>query len=250
MLQDLGAARLAVRQARSLRAVTRCQGAFTLGVLRSDAELPRLTALLDDRAHEVRRVAARALGHVGDPAATTALLTLAGRDAGLARDAAYALSRIGLPAAPLLRDHMIEDLRSEDDRLAVLVAGVLGTIGDLDAAPVLTRVLAEGQPRSAAAAAEALGQLELPTHVPELVVALEHADPDVRRAAAEALGRLGVEAAVPALVAAVEAGDPACSRAAAQALRAVGPAGLAALRASTAPHAREAIALVDLGAVR
>ncbi len=252
LLTAVGAEKDAFRDARAFRAIRRCRGAYALGVLRVGEG--RLRELLADPSFDVRRVAARALGQAGHAASAPALLELAASEPELARDAAYALGRLGEVAAPVLREVLAkmlvwsgEDV-AEVDRVGALVATLLGDACDLEAAGVLADAAVAGPETTAAAAADSLGRLELPTTTTALLAALDRPESSVRRVAAEALGRLGARTAVEPLVAAVRAADPAYSREAATALVQLGAAGLAALRVEPSPYAREAVALADLGA--
>ena len=63
---EVEAARRALLGRSSLR---RARGAHLLGLVRDEESVPTLISLLSDPADDVRFVAARSLGHIGDPSA-------------------------------------------------------------------------------------------------------------------------------------------------------------------------------------
>ena len=87
----------------SWSAVRRCRGAYRLGALHRTDAVPQLVPLLQDRTFLVRRVALRALGSIGDPAAVVPILRTSGGDDRLTRDVVSALERIGQAGAPAMR---------------------------------------------------------------------------------------------------------------------------------------------------
>lgn len=248
LLRRMGAERSALRRIRSRSVSKRCSGAFGLGALESRTSLPVLLDLLNDRSFDVRRVAARALGGIGDPDATEPLLRLVRGEPEMARDVGFALARIGEVGSATLREALSQSTASDDvtDRSGPLVADVLGQIGDLESVGVLSEAVRHAVSPTAVMAAESLALLEMPTAVPALLGGLSRTEPEVRRAAAAALGRLGESEALTALVSAVADEDPAFSRVAASALADLGPDGLAALEQMDSAYAVEAVALARL----
>lgn len=256
LLRCRGAATRALRETRSRRSVTRCRGAYTLGALGAREHAGRLIELLADPASSVRRVAARALGAVGDETAVEPLLTLFDRDSHLQRDLGFALVNIGLGASPQLRRVVLDDVdeAQQPDRghdlptsgAAVLAASVLGMLGDPGAVPALVEGVHGGRPALVLACVRALGEIESPAGLPALEAALGADQHSTRIAAATSIVAMGSASAIPALVAAVETDDPTLSRAAATALLRLGAAGRDALTSSGSRYAAEAVALADL----
>ncbi|WP_332248742.1 HEAT repeat domain-containing protein, partial [Cellulomonas bogoriensis] len=92
LLQRRGTLKRAARDCGSRSAVRRARGADLLGAARRREDGASLVPLLRDRDHDVRQVAARALGRIGDASAADAVLA-AVHDAGgvLTRTATGAL---------------------------------------------------------------------------------------------------------------------------------------------------------------
>ncbi len=166
--------------------------------------IPTLAAALKDPSPKVRHFAAEALGEIGDPAATDALLdTLANnRSQDLREEVIDALGQIGDPrAAPAL----LGILSSEEDiALRGSAAWNLGQIGGPEAEPALVAALRFNSPDVRRCAAKGLGDIGDVAAVPDLILLLGDSDPQVRTAAATALGDLGDRRAVPALMAVIE----------------------------------------------
>ncbi|RZS89865.1 HEAT repeat protein [Motilibacter rhizosphaerae] len=202
LLARRGVLDAAVRDAQHARSpVVRARSAQLLGAAGEDApEGSRsvLVALLGDRDRDVRAVAARSLGHLGDASVAPALLDAVGRAERRlpARTASHALLRLGPSVAPVL-------------------------------------AAATTAPSAAvrATAAEVLGRLGAVRCTAEIAAALADPELDVRVRAARALGRLGSREALEPLVRAADATSPAALRAAAA--RALGevaaPDGIAVL---------------------
>jgi hypothetical protein len=245
LLLSRGAAGRAHDNAAARSLVRRSRGAYQLGALGDRDALRTLMSLLTDGHFLVRRTAVRALGQIGDPIAVTPLLDAVSADPALVRDVVAALQRIGPSASPHLRrdlDHLVAV--QHRGRRGALVATALGLNGDIASATTLIRALVDGeQPALRAAAAEALGEIGVPTAVPALVTALGDEDRDVRTSAAAALGQVSDTSAVPALAAALGSGQHEVDRALAGALLALGPSGMAALAAHSSPYAREALSI-------
>lgn len=250
LLKGRGAGRRAHENVRAGSMVRRSRAAYQLGALGDRDALGPLLGLLSDQHFLVRRTTVRALGQLKDPVAVTPLLDAVTGDPALVRDVIAALQRIGPAAAPHLRRDLEDVLdRRLAGRRGALVATVLGLHGDIAAVPVLTRALASAHEASLqGAAAEALGEIGVPTAVPALVDALQHARPEVRVRAATALGKVSDSVAVPGLVAALDAGPHEVDRAVADALVRIGPGGLGALTDHPSPYAAEALALHQLRA--
>ncbi len=261
---------IALRARRALRdrsPVRRARAAQLLGDLELREAVGDLGDLLGDRHAEVRIVAVRALGRIGDPGAAWRLLASLDRPdptpALLVTDAIVQLGtevEITLSAA---LDH-------PQARVRAVCLDALGLLGATGTAARVGRVLAADRELDVrVAAAATLGKLGARSGLPPLLEALRPNRPvPLRAAAARALGELGAPSAVPELEALLA--DPAhrVAHEAAHALRRLGAAGRDALArhadlpgddpltasvdaAPAAGHAREALALlaVTTGAV-
>jgi HEAT repeat protein len=133
------------------------------------------------------------------------------------------------------------------DRRGFLAAEALGLVGAVAAVPTLERALEGSSVELKIACMHALGQLGAPSSVVALSGPLGHSNPDVRRVAADALGLVGGVWAVPALLAVLHDDSIEVARAAANALVRCGPDGRAVLAQSSAPVAREVLALSRIG---
>ncbi|GAB1689188.1 HEAT repeat domain-containing protein [Krasilnikovia sp. M28-CT-15] len=218
----------ALTQLTSSDPVRRARAAETLGHLRRLHALPQICALLDDRQPDVRVVAVRALGGIGEPAAAGPLLAALTRPVP-AHLVAHALARIGAGTVPTL-----EAALSQPEPLVRATAldalGLIGATGSVSAINDLLHDEADAEVRLAAV--RALGRLGGRSAVAPLLAATRPGNPDtLRAAAARALGDIGAAAAGKEL--ALLLADPAypVAHEAAQALRRIGPAGLAHLTA-------------------
>jgi HEAT repeat protein len=258
-----GVARRALADLHARSRVSRARAAQVLGDLELREAVPELCRLLADRHDEVRVVAVRALGRIGDPAAAwriiagldgtdpvpsllaTHTLVQLGADAEVtlsaaldhpqARVRAVCLDALGLLGATGSL-HRIARLLREDDCLDVRVAAAtnLGKLGTRGAVEPLTVALSPAQPVVLrAAAARALGELGAPSAVPTLVELLEDDEFQVAHEAAHALRRLG-RPGTEALVAAIAAEQP--------------RSGAHTRPSASAGHAQEALALSRIGA--
>jgi HEAT repeat protein len=179
------------RQLRGRGAVGRARSAELLGLLGEHAPQQELERMLaDDRDPDVRIVAARALGEIGQPSSTAALLAaVSGARAVPLRIVARSLARLGPGAAPVL----IEAMTSSDGPARAVAAEILGLGGAVTAVGVLS------------------------SH------ALHDPDEDVRIRCARALGRIGVPSALAVLGRCVAVDEPPALRAVAA--RAIGDVG-------------------------
>jgi HEAT repeat protein len=206
----------------------RAKAARLLGVAGVPFAVPRLMQLLGDADAEVRVVAARGLGHIGDPVAADALMTcLVGRRGLPARVAGDAVLRIGVPAHPAV----VRALAAAEPVRRGIAADIAGLIGAVSAAPDLARmVAADPEPLLRPRAARALGRLGLPSSGLVLRQALAAADEALVIAAAEGLGGLGDRASIDALLGVAGRTSYLVSRAACRSLAEHGEPGRAALR--------------------
>ena len=217
------------RQARGLGAVRRAHAAELLGLLCRPEGRDDLVRLLDDRDPEVRLVAARALGELGDPTAAGPLLDSLVRTRSVPlRVVARSLARLGPTAGTML----VEGLESENALTRAVCAEICGLVGVTAAQSVLLEVMDRDEDDDVRIrAARALGRIGLSSALPALVRATDSAQPLALRAvAARALGDLGGPGPVEFLE--VLLGDPdyRVSTNAGQSMARVGAAGLARLR--------------------
>jgi HEAT repeat protein len=257
-----GTARAALRDLRSRSRVRRARAAQVLGDLEQRQAVPELCRLLADRHGEVRVVAVRALGRIGDPAAAWRLIAgLDQADAVPSLLVTHTLVQLGPEAEVTLS----AALDHPEARVRVVCLDALGLLGAAGSVNRVARVLREDTVLDVrVAAATNLGRLGTRSALEPLTAALTPARPaPLRAAAARALGDLGSPAAVPALVALLP-DEYRVAHEAAHALRRLGRTGLAALQSvvdaqfaemaaagrgaharpsTAASHAREALAL-------
>ncbi|MDT5037404.1 MAG: hypothetical protein QOE03_2589 [Micromonosporaceae bacterium] len=224
----------ALPELRARGAIRRARAAEVLGNLgRADA-VPGLVYLLHDTDRDVRTVAARALGRIGDPAATRALLeSLAGRHPVPPQTVADAVMRMGADAQPALAaalDHSADLVRAT-------AVEVLGLIGAITVAPRVITALSDDQsPEVRQRAAAALGRLGTRSALAPLLEAVEPGRPPALRAtAARALGDLGAVATAPALGALLSDPEHTVAHAAAYSLLRLGNAGRQVLEHAAGP---------------
>ncbi len=224
-----GAARAALRDLHARGSVRRARAAQLLGDLELTQAVPDLCRLLTDRDHEVRVVAVRALGKIGEPSAAWRII------AGLDRPdpvpsllATHTLVQLGREAEVVLS----AALDHPQARVRAVCLDALGLLGATGAVHRMAKVLREDEvPDVRAAAATNLGRLGTRTAVKPLTEALDPSRPPaLRAAAARALGELGAPAAVPWLTALLGDGEFQVAHEAAHSLRRLGSVGLDALR--------------------
>ena len=217
-----------MRDARSWRRSRRAMAAHLLGAAAVPAAVPDLVRLTQDRSEDVRRVAARALGRMGDPRGVRALISALEEPRALSQGTVgLAMVRMGPAAAPGLR----EALGSDDPSVRAMAADVLGHLGDTDAVPRLMDRLHDDEVNVRLAAAAALRRIGSPQARPALAhTALSDQEPAVRALAVSALAVLGPAFALGTLSEALGDVDHRVARAAAGALAQAGEDGVAELR--------------------
>ena len=264
-----GTARRALYELRSRSRVRRARAAQVLGDLELKQAVPELCRLLTDRHAEVRVVAVRALGRIGDPAAAWRLIaSLDQPDPVPSLLATHTLVQLGPEAEVTLS----AALDHPEARVRVVCLEALGLLGATGSVQRVARVLREDSVLDVrVAAATNLGRLGARSALEPLTLALTPARPtELRAAAARALGDLGSPAAVEALVVLLRDPEYRVAHEAAHALRRLGPPGLRALeelleseredaRASgagahaapsaAAAHAQEALAMASINEV-
>ena len=263
-----GTARRALDDLRSRNRVRRARAAQILGDLELRQAVPELCRLLTDRHGEVRVVAVRALGRIGDPAAAWRLIaSLDQADPTPSLLVTHTLVQLG----PETEVTLSAALDHPQARIRVVCLEALGLLGATGAVDRVARVLREdGVLDVRVAAAASLGRLGTRSALEPLTGALTPARPTaLRAAAARALGDLGTPAAVAALVPLLADDAYRVAHEAAHALRRLGPRGCEALRtvladeqararengagaharpSPAAAHAREALAMAAVTA--
>jgi HEAT repeat protein len=238
---------------RSRLALRRARGAYLLGLARQRGDVGLLLPLLADRSAEVRLVAARSLGAVGDPIAATPLFEALGPVHGLpgipGAAAAEALLRFGTGAVPAVLAAL-----SADDATQREVATLVAAEGALSAAAPRLRSLLAGDPEPEVriSAARALGAVGGPDDVAALAAFTESARPtELRRAVVQALGELGHPDAEPVLSWLLSDPDVRLAQQSGDALVQLGPAGVRALlQAGDGPAARVAAGSLAIARLR
>ena len=223
-LQGRGAVDRARLRSRRAGAVGRSRAAEHLGASGVAAAAPDIIRLLNDRRLEVRVVAARALGKLGNPDAVPNLLdSLDGRRSVPNSLISMAIIHIG----PTAIDELINGLGRRSPRARAVCAELLGIHGAFQAARWLLLLVEHDASTSVrVSSATALGRLGAPQGVQPLLRALAPTEPrSLRAAAARSLGQIGGPEAVASLHLAImdEADEVADS--AAEALSGLGPKG-------------------------
>lgn len=236
-----GTAKAALRDLRSRSRVRRAHAAGVLGDLEFREAVPELCRLLNDPKPEVRVVAVRALGRIGDPAAAWRLIASLDQPE---------------PVSSLLATHTLVQLGSQTEvtlsaaldhpqaRVRAVCLDALGLLGAAGSVQRVAGVLRNDTTLDVrVAAATNLGRLGARSGLEPLSAALSPAEPaPLRAAAARALGELGAPSAVPALAALLGDHEFRAAHEAAHALRKLGDTGLDALRAVVAQETSEASA--------
>lgn len=170
--------------------------------------------------YDDRRLAAEALGKIGDARAAEPLMgALKDNEKGVRQAAAEALGKIGDARAV---EPLVAALKDSDWDIRWSAIMALGRLGEARAVEPLAAALKPNNRTDVRlAGAEALGRLGDARAIEPLVAALKDADKDVRQAAAEALVKFG-QPAVESLVAAMKDKDRHASEAATEALVRIG----------------------------
>lgn len=230
---EVEAARQALLARSSLR---RARGAHLLGLVRDEESVPTLMKLLSDPADDVRFVAARSLGYIGDPKAAAAVLAAVPGDGDRvgvpAWVAAEALLAMGSDIEPaLLAGLLYRDARVRDVAVTVTAHSSLpAPVGMLR-----DRLDVEPQDDIRVAMIAALGRLGEHEDVERMIeFTAVHEATALRRAAVRALGELGDPAAIPTLRELMADGDRALAGLAAEALTQIGGQAFEVLHAARA----------------
>jgi HEAT repeat protein len=227
-LQRSGAIDSAMEKIRSRNRVERAIAAEQLGAASIASAWEEIAALLDDPVRDVRVVAARSLGKLGDARATSSLLaSMTGAQPVPPGIVAMSLMHLGAAAV----DGLLLGLEDDSPIVRSISAQLLGMHGALAATDVLMTVVSGDADRQVrASAAESLGRIGSPAAIDPLIVATTlEADAQVRAAAAKALGMIGGRAAVGALIVLLDDPSESVGSSAAQALTVLGGDGDEAL---------------------
>lgn len=240
VLEAHGEVDRARRMTHSRSSVQRSRGAYRLGLIGDRDSVDLLINLLSDKAAEVRLVATRALGAIGDPVAAApiieALRQKHGRIGVPAWIAEEALLRMGMPVAPVVLQAMTDDEHGIRN-VGATVAG-LGTF--VSTAPTLRRLLGSdlsSQVRRSAAVS--LGNVGDASDVGILAAHTGAQHPQtLRRVCAESLGTLGHPDALPVLTTLLGDYDQRVAQLAADAMVLIGLEGISALKTTTDGQSR------------
>ncbi len=180
------------------------------------ARLKELEAISGSEGH---RVVVEALSNIGAPAVKSLIVALRDRKAGLRKDSARLLGRIGDCRAV---EGLIAALQDEVIWVRDTAAEALGQLGDPRAIEPLAAALKE-KGQVGEAAARALGRIGSPPAVDALLAGLDDGQADrTQLAIIEALRESGGRRAVKPLIAALKDGERAVRKAAAEVLEALG----------------------------
>ncbi|TQK44075.1 HEAT repeat protein [Streptomyces sp. SLBN-118] len=212
-------------------AARRGRAAEVLGQLRHRPAAPPLCRLLNDHDPEVRLVAARALGLIGEPSVVPQLLEcLYGPRTVPPAVVTRALTSFGPEA---LRS-IAAGLHHPEPLVRAVAIETLGAIGGVSRTAEIARALSEDSHAEVRIkAARALGRLGMPDGLEPLLTAVDPGQPvALRTVAAGALGSLGAVAATARLRELLGDPDDHVAATAARSLLRLGEAGSADLRAA------------------
>lgn len=157
-----------------------------LGLIRAEAAVPGLVAVVLTAQESLRDTAAAALARIGAPAVEAMVAALGSTDDDRRWLLASGLVQVGAPAVPPL----VRELNDRRSPVRTVAAGALGRIGGERAVEALLDLLEGGSQESWELAARALASGG-PGVVRPLVAALETGDERRRAAAVAALVRVG-----------------------------------------------------------
>lgn len=228
--------------------VRRARGYYRLGVLALPERRDDVLAGLHDRDFTARRTAMLALASFPEHAVIEQMLLAATEEPRLRHDFLAAIDQVGTPAAAVMVEHLRAPTTDLPDRERRLAAEAVGLVGEVDAVSSLEVCLLEDDDELRMAALQALGAIGSPASIIAVTGQLGAASRDVRQAAMEAAGKIGGPSGLMLLSVGLGDEDVEVARAAAGALRGAGDRGHAILCSSSAPVAREALALAALRA--
>jgi len=255
LLRSRGEIDRATKMLTSRSGVRRARGAYLLGLVRDPNLAALVVPLLDDRDPDVRLVAARALGEIGEASAAEgiirALRATHGWNGLPAWVAVEALLAMGIKIAPAIE----AGLASSDIAVRSVCAQVVGHGAIFSAAPQLSVLLAtanESEIRERAAVA--LGRVGGANEAAELARLTNESEPTgLRRACATALGDLGRPESLDTLEGLLGDADRRLAQLAADSLIEFGEIGIARLEVvanGKSPSSRAARGALDLAKLR
>ncbi len=217
----------AVNELRSRSVIRRARAANLLGLVRDPEHVTALTALLPDRSAEVRLVAVRALGAIGDSSAADQVLASVGAVRGRVGVPAYVVAEALMSMGSGTEEALLRGLHKKDP-VARSVAALVAGHNTLGVASRSLRELLDYDPDSDVrlTASVALGQVGGPEDVDSLSRHISaQTYPPLRRTCAAALGEVGNDLAVEVLVLLLADPDRRLAEVAARSLLRIGPAG-------------------------
>lgn len=224
-LDRRGAIEVARRRTHRMGAVGRAKSAERLGAAGLESTSDDVVALLADRNPEVRIVAARSLGKLGDPRSVGPLLdALDGQKSVPVGLVSMAIIHIG----PSAVDELILGLGRRSANARMVSAELLGLHGAFQAARYLIHLLNDDPSDDVRLrAAGALGRLGAPQGVDPLSRALAPSHPlALRMVAARSLGQIGGSHALASLQIELSDPDHRMANAAGEALASMGGPGI------------------------
>jgi HEAT repeat protein len=169
----------------------------------------------------LKEQATKALVQIGMPAIGRLSLALKDKDADVRQVAAKVLGEIGNTRAV---EPLIFALKDSDSAVRIVAIQSLGKIGDAHAVQPLIDALKDEVANVRRAATNALVRIDAARVVEPLIAALKDKDKEVRRVAAQSLGEIGNTRAVKPLITTLKDPDKEVRRAAAQSLGKIGDA--------------------------
>jgi len=253
VLRQHGDIARAVEDLGSQSVVRRARAAHVLGLVRDRKHVEDLRELLSDQSAEVRLVAVRALGAIGDPAVADEVLATVGAVRGRVGVPAYVVAEALVAMGAGTNESVLHGLHREDPVVRTVAALVAGHITLVPASRSLRELLEhDGDFDVRLTASVALGQVGGPEDVDSLS---RHTSPQtsapLRRTCAAALGEVGNTRAVWVLLPLLADPDRRLAEIAAHSLIRIGPEGAERLTetpAGTPPGrvARAALAVARL----
>ena len=252
VLTERGVLDRAIRDTRRRSAVRRAWAAMLLELFPTVESRSALLELLGDRDSDVRRMAVRGIGAIGDAACVRPVIGLLhGSNRVASASVGHSLILLGSIAV----DELVVTVRTHpDESVVVCCVEVLGHVGDPRAVTCLVDALrATSNPdrlRVRVAAAQALGRLGSPKGIGGLIEGLKGESSELAVACIDALVGVGSAHAVPHITATLYSVDAPVAAAAAVALPKLGDVGVDALRSNAAAGDLAVVEAVSLLSAR
>ena len=230
VLIERGVLTQAIRDTRRRSSIRRARAAMVLELFPTMESRAALIGLLHDRDADVRRMAVRGVGMVGDAACVPHVIALLH---GPRRVAPTSVGHSLILLGSIAVDDLVATVQAHpDEQVVECCVEVLGHVGDPRAVPCLISALASSGPDSCGVrvvAARALGSLGSPQAISALVEGLKDGEAALTVACIDALVKIGAAAAVPHITATLCSVDRPVAAAAAGALTRFGDLGIEAL---------------------